>query len=67
LLIGVCGAQRDRTEAGLRIADRLSAVDVAERVGIIRATAQRCLSSLAHAEVVRLELNYGSTGRPEHR
>jgi response regulator of citrate/malate metabolism len=47
--------------------DSLSAVDVAERVGVIRATAQRYLSSLAHAEVVRLELNYGSTGRPEHR
>jgi response regulator of citrate/malate metabolism len=47
--------------------DSLSAVDVAQRVGISRATAQRYLSSLAHAEVVRLELNYGSTGRPEHR
>jgi response regulator of citrate/malate metabolism len=47
--------------------DSMSAVDVAERVGISRATAQRYLSSLAHAEVVRLELNYGSTGRPEHR
>jgi response regulator of citrate/malate metabolism len=47
--------------------DSLSAVDVAERVGISRATAQRYLSSLAHAEVVRRELNYGSTGRPEHR
>jgi len=42
-------------------------VDVAERVGISRATAQRYLSSLAQAEVVRLELNYGATGRPEHR
>jgi two-component system CitB family response regulator len=47
--------------------DTLSAVDVAERVGISRATAQRYLSSLAQAELVRLELNYGSTGRPEHR
>jgi response regulator of citrate/malate metabolism len=47
--------------------DSLSAVDVAQRVGISRATAQRYISSLAHAEVVRLELNYGSTGRPEHR
>ena len=45
----------------------LSAVEVAECVGISRATAQRYLSSLAQAEVVRLELNYGSTGRPEHR
>jgi response regulator of citrate/malate metabolism len=47
--------------------DSLSAVDVADRVGISRATAQRYLSSLAQAEVVQLELNYGSTGRPEHR
>jgi response regulator of citrate/malate metabolism len=47
--------------------ESLSAVDVAERVGISRATAQRYLSSLAQSEVVRLELNYGSTGRPEHR
>jgi response regulator of citrate/malate metabolism len=47
--------------------ESLSAVDVAQRVGISRATAQRYLSSLAQAEVVRLELNYGSTGRPEHR
>ena len=47
--------------------DSLSAGDVAERVGLSRATAQRYLSSLAHAELVRLELNYGSTGRPEHR
>jgi response regulator of citrate/malate metabolism len=47
--------------------DSLSAVEVAERVGISRATAQRYLSSLAQSEVVRLDLNYGSTGRPEHR
>jgi response regulator of citrate/malate metabolism len=47
--------------------DSLSAVDVADRVGISRATAQRYLSSLAQADVVELELNYGSTGRPEHR
>jgi response regulator of citrate/malate metabolism len=48
-------------------ADSLSAVEVAQEVGISRATAQRYLSSLAQADVVRLELNYGSTGRPEHR
>jgi two-component system CitB family response regulator len=47
--------------------DSVSAVEVAKRVGISRATAQRYLSSLAQADVVRLELNYGSTGRPEHR
>ena len=48
-------------------ADSLPAVEVAKRVGISRATAQRYLSSLAQADVVRLELNYGSAGRPEHR
>jgi len=48
-------------------ADSLPAVEVAKRVGVSRATAQRYLSSLAQSDVVRLELNYGSTGRPEHR
>jgi len=47
--------------------DDLSALEVAERVGISRATAQRYLSALARSEVVRLELRYGATGRPEHR
>jgi response regulator of citrate/malate metabolism len=47
--------------------DGLSAVEVAERVGISRATAQRYLSALARSEDVRLELRYGTTGRPEHR
>jgi response regulator of citrate/malate metabolism len=41
--------------------------DVAQRVGISRAIAQRYLSSLVHAEVVQLELNHASTGRPDHR
>jgi response regulator of citrate/malate metabolism len=45
----------------------LSAVEVAQRVGISRATAQRYLSALARSEDVRLELRYGATGRPEHR
>lgn len=45
----------------------LSANDVAERVGISRATAQRYLSALARTDEVSLELRYGSTGRPEHR
>ena len=44
----------------------LTGVDVADRVGIGRAMGQRYLFSLAHAESVRLELNNGSTGRPEH-
>jgi response regulator of citrate/malate metabolism len=45
----------------------LSAVEVAERVGISRATAQRYLSALARSDDVRLELRYGTAGRPEHR
>jgi len=47
--------------------DDLSALEVAERVGISRATAQRYLSALTRNEIVRLELRYGTTGRPEHR
>lgn len=45
----------------------LSAVELAEQVGISRATAQRYLASLAEAGSVKLALRYGSTGRPEHR
>jgi response regulator of citrate/malate metabolism len=45
----------------------MSAHEVAERVGISRATAQRYLSALARTDAVSLELRYGSTGRPEHR
>jgi response regulator of citrate/malate metabolism len=45
----------------------LSAVEVAERLGVSRPTAQRYLSYLARHGVVELLLRYGSTGRPEHR
>jgi two-component system CitB family response regulator len=45
----------------------LSASDVSDRVGISRATAQRYLTSLADAGKVRLNLRYGTAGRPEHR
>jgi response regulator of citrate/malate metabolism len=45
----------------------LSAHDISERVGISRATAQRYLTSLADAGKVRLQLRYGTAGRPEHR
>jgi len=45
----------------------VSAAEVAEQVGVSRPTAQRYLSYLAQHGVVRLQLKYGATGRPEHR
>jgi len=44
-----------------------SASEVAERIGVSRATAQRHLATLAGRGVVEVRLRYGSTGRPEHR
>jgi response regulator of citrate/malate metabolism len=48
-------------------ADDVSAAEVAEAVGISRATAQRYLAYLERHGVVKLQLRYGATGRPEHR
>jgi response regulator of citrate/malate metabolism len=45
----------------------LSASELAEAVGISRATAQRYLASLVEVGSVRLRLRYGATGRPQHR
>ncbi|KLU10392.1 response regulator [Kocuria sp. SM24M-10] len=45
----------------------LSAAEIARKVGISRATAQRYLSALAEDGSVEIQLRYGSTGRPEHR
>lgn len=45
----------------------VSANEVAETVGISRATAQRYLTYLQRHGIVRLQLRYGTTGRPEHR
>jgi len=47
-------------------ADDVSAAEVADVVGISRATAQRYLTYLQRHGVVRLHLRYGATGRPEH-
>jgi response regulator of citrate/malate metabolism len=44
----------------------LSAAEAAELTGVSRATAQRYLSYLVREGLVRLELRYGATGRPEH-
>lgn len=45
----------------------LSATEVADAVGISRSTAQRYLTYLEKHGVIRLQLRYGSAGRPEHR
>jgi response regulator of citrate/malate metabolism len=45
----------------------LSAAEVATSVGISRPTAQRYLSYLVQHGILRLQLRYGNTGRPEHR
>lgn len=45
----------------------ISATDVAAATGVSRATAQRALTQLEQSEVLKLELRYGTTGRPEHR
>ncbi|MFI7496060.1 response regulator [Kocuria sp. M4R2S49] len=45
----------------------LPAAEIARKVGISRATAQRYLSALAEDGSVEIQLRYGSTGRPEHR
>ncbi|WP_426320488.1 response regulator [Microbacterium sp. E-13] len=47
--------------------DEASAAEVADRVGISRATAQRHLAGLASRGQVEVRLRYGTTGRPEHR
>jgi two-component system, CitB family, response regulator len=62
---------RSATEAAvldsLEPGTQYSAAEVAERVGVSRATAQRYLSSLADDGAVEIQLRYGTTGRPEHR
>ena len=45
----------------------ISAAEIAEQVGISRATAQRYLTYLQQHGLVTLQLRYGSAGRPEHR
>jgi len=53
--------------AAVRAADRpVTAAEIADRLGLSRATAQRYLSDLAAAGRATVGLRYGSTGRPEH-
>lgn len=44
-----------------------SAAEIAEHVGVSRATAQRYLAQLVKQGTLELHLRYGTTGRPEHR
>lgn len=48
-------------------AEPLSVAEVAEAVGVARATAQRYLAALVANESLELQLGYGTRGRPEHR
>jgi response regulator of citrate/malate metabolism len=65
---GLSPATAELVLDALRTADEpLSATDVADRVGTSRTTAQRYLATLADAGKVRLNLRYGTAGRPEHR
>ncbi|MEO8888771.1 MAG: response regulator [Jatrophihabitantaceae bacterium] len=50
-----------------RPADDWSAAEIAEQVGVSRATAQRYLALLVRGGTLELHLRYGSAGRPEHR
>jgi response regulator of citrate/malate metabolism len=54
-------------QAVLHAEPDISAAQVAEAVGISRPTAQRYLAYLAQHGAIELRLQYGSTGRPEHR
>ncbi|MFK4146845.1 response regulator [Streptomyces sp. NPDC004065] len=51
----------------MRAGGALSAREVAERTGVSRQTAQRCLKLLERTGRVRLTVGYGGAGRPEHR
>jgi len=62
---GAEGAAGEEGDAGTPV--ELSAADVATRVGVSRATAQRYLAALAADGLVTMKLSYGTTGRPEHR
>jgi response regulator of citrate/malate metabolism len=55
------------TEALQNAVEPQSAADIADRLGIARATAQRYLAALADDRRATMSLRYGSTGRPEHQ
>jgi response regulator of citrate/malate metabolism len=43
----------------------MSSAEVSTEIGVSRATAQRYLSTLANSGEVKIQLRYGTTGRPE--
>jgi response regulator of citrate/malate metabolism len=43
----------------------MSSAELSAEIGVSRATAQRYLSTLANAGEVKVQLRYGTTGRPE--
>jgi response regulator of citrate/malate metabolism len=55
------------SDALRRAAQPRTAAEVADELGISRATAQRYLAALARDGVAEMRLRYGTTGRPEHR
>ncbi|MEU7875669.1 response regulator [Dactylosporangium sp. NPDC049140] len=55
------------SEALRRAGRPRTAADVADELGISRATAQRYLAALARDGVAEVRLRYGVTGRPEHQ
>lgn len=50
-----------------RSGDARTAAEIADELGISRATAQRYLAALAREGAAEMRLRYGTTGRPEHR
>jgi response regulator of citrate/malate metabolism len=65
---GHSAATLDLVHEAVRAAtEAVSAAEIAESIGISRATAQRYLNYLERHGAVRLQLRYGATGRPEHR
>lgn len=59
--------ERALAAAVLTAHEPVTAAEVAEKVGVSRATAQRYLAYLADSGRIHMQLRYGSTGRPEHR
>ena len=43
----------------------MSSAEMSAEIGVSRATAQRYLSTLSNAGDVKIQLRYGTTGRPE--